>query len=55
MLFAPTVHVEGPPAGLPSGRYDVPRWTIGAAGGLVVFLGLLYLAVRVLRRRKGQP
>jgi hypothetical protein len=54
-LAEPTVHVEGPPPGLPSGRYDVPRWAVGGAGSLVVAVGILYLAARLLRRRKPTP
>jgi hypothetical protein len=46
----PTVRVEGPPPGIASGRWDVPRWTIGVVGGAIVAVGAVYLVVRVVRR-----
>jgi hypothetical protein len=49
----PGVRVEGPPPGLASGRYDVPRWSIIALGTVIVLAGCVYLVVRVLRSRRG--
>ena len=50
----PGVRSEGPPPGLASGRYDVPRWVIVLVGVVIVAVGIGYLVTRVLlRRRKG--
>ena len=46
----PTVRVEGPPPGIASGRWDVPRWSIGVVGGAIVAASAVYLVVRVVRR-----
>lgn len=48
----PGVHVEGPPAGLPSGRFTVPQWSIAVAGALVVILGLAWVGYRLVGLRK---
>lgn len=55
VALQPTVQVEGPPPGLASGRYDVPRWTIGLLGALIVLSGILYLVARTARRKKPSP
>jgi hypothetical protein len=53
LLLQTTVQVNGPPPGAAAGRYDVPRWFIGLAGGVVVLVGVVYLVVRALRARGG--
>jgi hypothetical protein len=52
LAFQPTVKIEGPPPGVASGRYDVPRPAIAAVGALIVALGVGALALRLRRRRK---
>ncbi len=39
--------VEGPPAGVASGRYDVPKTAIAIVGALVVVVGLGVMVARV--------
>jgi hypothetical protein len=51
----PTVRIEGPPPGLASGRFDVPRWSIGALGGAIVLASVGYLVARWRRARKVAP
>jgi hypothetical protein len=48
----PTTRIEGPPPGLASGRFDVPRWMIGAFGALLVLAAVGFLAARWRRARK---
>lgn len=44
----PGVIVEPPPPGVASGRWTVSRTTLTALGALVVTIGFVYFAVRVL-------
>lgn len=48
----PTTRIEGPPPGLASGRFDVPRWSIGLFGALIALAAVGYLAARWRRARK---
>ena len=48
----PSVRIEGPPPGLPSGKHDVPKWAIGALGGALLTVGVVYMLVRFIRARR---
>ena len=48
----PMTRTEGPPPGLASGRYDVPRWAVGALGAAIVLASFAYLVARWRRARK---
>jgi hypothetical protein len=43
---------ERPEAGLARGKYAFPDWGVALVGGLVVTLGVAYLATRYHRFRK---
>lgn len=49
---SPSVRVEGPPPGLASGRYDVPRWAIAIVGAAIFLAGVLYLTARAARKSR---
>ncbi|HEU4536640.1 MAG TPA: hypothetical protein VFS00_21090 [Polyangiaceae bacterium] len=51
----PTTRIEGPPPGLASGRFDVPRWAIGALGAAIALAAFGYLLARWRRARKAAP
>lgn len=48
---APRTVEERPPPGLARGKYPVPAWSVGALGGVVLLLGLLYAIWRFRRTR----
>jgi hypothetical protein len=52
LAHQPGVKIEGPPPGLASGRYDVPRPAIVAVAVVIVVIGLGYTLVRLVRRQK---
>ena len=47
---SPSVRVDGPPPGMASGRYDVPRVAIALFGGAIVLAGVIYIATRFARK-----
>ena len=51
LAHQPGVKIEGPPPGLASGRYDVPRAAIAAVAAVIVAVGLGYTLVRLIRRK----
>jgi hypothetical protein len=49
----PAIRVEGPPPGFARGRFDVPRWSIGAFGALLIVAGIAYMLMRLRRSKRG--
>ncbi|MCS6899830.1 MAG: hypothetical protein RMJ98_09325 [Myxococcales bacterium] len=52
LALQPIVKIEGPPPGVASGRYDVPRPVIAGVGALIAALGMGALLLRLRRWRK---
>ena len=50
----PGVKVVAPPEGLARGRYEVPRWAIGALTALIVVLAIGWIVRRVQQAQKAR-
>lgn len=52
LTLQPVVKMEGPPAGVAAGRFDVPRPLIAALGALILVIGISAIFFRLRRGNK---